>query len=109
MALTCPSSEVPAPNAMMGIPCVALIRTIVAAGAALAAAPVDLGALQERKGPERPAAKRPPLLTLRQRFPDLRRHFVFEYYPWYRTNPFGHWNEAERQPPIDLASNYMPV
>ena len=85
------------------------LDTMVAAGAALAAAPVDLGALQERKGPERPAAKRPPPLTLRQRFPDLRRHFVFEYYPWYRTNPFGHWNEAERQPPNDLASNYMPV
>jgi hypothetical protein len=46
---------------------------------------------------------------LRDRFADLRRHFVFEYYPWYGTNPWRHWNDADRVPPIDVASNYMPL
>ena len=78
---------------------------MVAAGAALAAAPI---AGAQRTAPKRPDSARPPRRTLAQRFPDLRRHFVFEYYPWYTTNPYGHWNEAERQPPVDIASNYMP-
>lgn len=47
--------------------------------------------------------------TLRSRFRDLDRHFILEYYPWYGTNPYFHWNEADRVPPIDLASNYMPA
>jgi hypothetical protein len=47
--------------------------------------------------------------TLRARYRDLRRHFIFEYYPWYGVNPWRHWNEADRVPPIDLASNFMPV
>ncbi len=42
------------------------------------------------------------------RFPDLRRHFVFEYYPWYASHPYRHWQAADRQPPLDVASNYMP-
>ncbi len=46
---------------------------------------------------------------LRGAFPNLRRHFVFEYYPWYSTNPYQHWDEAERRPPADVASNYMPL
>ena len=46
--------------------------------------------------------------TLADRFSDAPRHFVFEYYPWYRTNPFRHWDQADRQPPVDVASNYMP-
>src|SRR5207244_2473001 len=37
-----------------------------------------------------PAQARPPLS---QRFSDLPRHFVFEYYPWYRTDPWFHWNQ----------------
>lgn len=47
--------------------------------------------------------------TLRSRFHDLERHFILEYYPWYGINPFYHWNESGRRPPIDLASNYMPA
>ncbi len=47
--------------------------------------------------------------ALRGRFGDIRRHFVFEYYPWYGANPWRHWNEADRVPPVDLASNYMPA
>jgi hypothetical protein len=46
--------------------------------------------------------------ALPDRYPDLSRHFVFEYYPWYAAGPYRHWNEAGRQPPVDLASNYMP-
>ena len=46
--------------------------------------------------------------TLNDRFPDLARHFIFEYYPWYRADPWFHWDAEERRPPIDLASNYMP-
>jgi hypothetical protein len=46
---------------------------------------------------------------LRRRFPDLRRHFAFEYYPWYGTNPWRHWNQWERRPPVDLAATSMPL
>jgi hypothetical protein len=45
---------------------------------------------------------------LRSRHRDLRRHFVFEYYPWYGTNPWRHWDQWERRPPIDLASTFLP-
>jgi len=46
--------------------------------------------------------------TLADRFSDLSRHFIFEYYPWYRANPYVHWDQWGRTPPIDIASNYMP-
>jgi hypothetical protein len=49
-----------------------------------------------------------PPRALRERFPDLDRHFVFEYYPWYRRDPWRHWNADDHQPPHDLASEYMP-
>jgi hypothetical protein len=45
---------------------------------------------------------------LRQQFRDLRRHFVFEYYPWYGTNPWRHWDQWERTPPLDIAATSMP-
>ena len=53
-------------------------------------------------------AQRRASQTLADRFPDLARHFIFEYYPWYRANPYFHWDQWDRKPPIDLASNYMP-
>ena len=49
-----------------------------------------------------------PRSALARRFADLPRHFVFEYYPWYGVNPVAHWDQDDRRPPIDLASNYMP-
>jgi glycosyl hydrolase family 99 len=49
-----------------------------------------------------------PRSALARRFADLPRHFIFEYYPWYSLNPVEHWNQDDRRPPIDLASNYMP-
>ena len=39
------------------------------------------------------------------RFPDLKRHFVFEYYPWYGGPPaYEHWDYLDRKPPYDIAS-----
>ena len=46
--------------------------------------------------------------TLRARFRELRRHFVFEYYPWYANDPFRHWQQWGRQPPTDLAATSVP-
>ncbi|HYM21552.1 MAG TPA: twin-arginine translocation signal domain-containing protein [Vicinamibacterales bacterium] len=45
---------------------------------------------------------------LAQVFPDIRRHFIFEYYPWYGVSPYVHWDQWNRIPPIDIASNYVP-
>lgn len=46
---------------------------------------------------------------LARRFPDLTRHFVFEYYPWYGGPPdYYHWDYLGRYPPLDIASAYMP-
>jgi len=42
-------------------------------------------------------------------FRDLRRHFIFEYYPWYRADDWRHWSEAGRQPPIDIAAFAVPA
>jgi hypothetical protein len=46
---------------------------------------------------------------LLRRFSDLRRHFLFEYYPWYSGAPdYEHWAFWDRTPPLDLASPYVP-
>ena len=45
---------------------------------------------------------------LGRRFHDLRRHFVFEYYPWYANEPFRHWQQWDRRPPTDIAANTVP-
>jgi hypothetical protein len=55
----------------------------------------------------RPALAQSP--TLAARFPDLKRHFIFEYYPWYGGPPrYEHWDYLDRQPPLDLATRYYP-
>ena len=42
-------------------------------------------------------------------FPDLERHFIFEYYPWYGGPPdYVHWRYLGRHPPLDIASRYVP-
>lgn len=46
---------------------------------------------------------------LRARFPDLRQRFLFEYYPWYGTSPWRHWNQWDRVPPYDLAVTSVPA
>jgi hypothetical protein len=73
-------------------------RSFVHATAATAAAAAlnPLGVL---------GASRSPLARM---FADLPRHFIFEYYPWYSANPVAHWDQDDRRPPVDLASNYMP-
>ena len=47
--------------------------------------------------------------SLLARFDDPRRHFVFEYYPWYGNTPFNHWQQWGRVPPADLAGSSMPL
>jgi hypothetical protein len=42
-------------------------------------------------------------------FRDLRRHFIFEYYPWYQASPWRHWDEGARTPPIDIAAFAVPA
>ncbi len=46
---------------------------------------------------------------LRARYRDLRRHFVFEYYPWYGNDPFRHWQQWDREPPVDIAASSVPL
>jgi hypothetical protein len=70
--------------------------------------------LDETRRPDRRATKTAPEYErwrayLGSRFPDLRRHFVFEYYPWYAADPWQHWNDAERQPPFDIAAHAVPL
>ena len=71
----------------------------------LAAAP----GLAQEAGDASPRARIHRLLaSLRVRFPDLRQRFVFEYYPWYGRDPWRHWDQWQRRPPEDIASNYVP-
>jgi hypothetical protein len=51
-----------------------------------------------------PAAAR----VLRRQHADLARHFAFEYYPWYGTSPWRHWDQWERRPPADIAATSLP-
>lgn len=46
---------------------------------------------------------------LRGRYRDLRRHFAFEYYPWYATDPVRHWDQWHRNPPVDMAASSVPL
>lgn len=55
------------------------------------------------------AAARQRRRSALEKFSDLRRHFLFEYYPWYRTDPWEHWDEWNRRPPLDIATNFMPA
>lgn len=63
---------------------------------------------RERRIIERPV----PVSTmerLRGRYKNFRRHIAFEYYPWYRTNPWEHWGQFDRNPPLDAATTMMPL
>jgi hypothetical protein len=48
-----------------------------------------------------------PLPALAQA-PVAPRHLLFEYYPWYRTSPWVHWDQYDRVPPHDIASTCVP-
>jgi hypothetical protein len=83
----------------------------LAAAAALpasgSAAAIDLPGKRPRD--PRRGVSGPPARGLLGRFPDLRRHFVFEYYPWYGGPPYyEHWDFWDRRPPDDLSSPYVP-
>lgn len=82
--------------------------------AGVCAATVDLRAFQRERGriprprrDERGFAR--VAADLRARFDDLRSHFIFEYYPWYGTDPWRHWDQGGVSPPSRLASNYLPL
>lgn len=47
--------------------------------------------------------------ALRGRYPDLPAHFIFEYYPWYGTNPWRHWDLFGHTPPGNIASTTIPL
>lgn len=50
-----------------------------------------------------------PASPLNRRFRDLKRHFVFEYYPWYGGPPlYEHWDYLDHHPPGDLSTRYLP-
>jgi hypothetical protein len=68
--------------------------------------PATTAALEAGAAPRVVPVQAAPALW--QRFPDLRRHFVFEYYPWYRADPWFHWDQWERRPPDDVAANHVP-
>jgi hypothetical protein len=77
-------------------------------GAGLAAGGKAAWAQVELPAPH-PPPRNPTALDLARRFPDLRRHFVFEYYPWYGGPPlYEHWDYLERRPPLDLSTRYYP-
>ncbi len=65
--------------------------------------------IETPRAPGAPPAAPPTSSDLLRRFPDLRRHFVFEYYPWYGGPPdYEHWDYLDRRPPVDLGSPYVP-
>jgi hypothetical protein len=70
---------------------------------------LDSPDVRPRRNPTPPVDWTATAATLRQRFRDLRRHFVFEYYPWYGTNPWRHWEQWDRHPPADIAATSVPV
>ncbi len=78
------------------------------AGLALPALGALEGVALAARAAARPAAP-PPRPSLAARFRDLRRHFIFEYYPWYEGPPgYLHWDFWDRHPPLDVSSRYMP-
>jgi hypothetical protein len=46
---------------------------------------------------------------IRDRYRDPRRHFIFEYYPWYGTDPWRHWDGSGRTPPAEISASSLPL
>lgn len=63
---------------------------------------------RERRSPDHPRLD-PIARRIKTTFSNPKRHFAFEYYPWYRTSPWEHWQQFERVPPVDIASTMMPL
>lgn len=51
----------------------------------------------------------PRQTPLPERYSDFSRHFLFEYYPWYGADPWRHWNNRNRRPPVDIAASSVPA
>src|SRR5206468_2597812 len=62
--------------------------------------------IDESQDPRR--GRGPQHVPLALAYGDIRRHFIFEYYPWYGVGPYRHWEQWDRVPPTDLASHYVP-
>jgi glycosyl hydrolase family 99 len=92
-----------------------LSRRAFLAGCAAATgmSPVWLDAQRGRRTPDPLTASDSHVARLgarlRERFPDLRRHFIFEYYPWYGTSPWRHWDGSGRTPPAEISAAEMPL
>ena len=85
------------------------LETGLKVGLAGMASPL-LGAACKSAGPTAPSLETGASSRLADRFPDLRRHFAFEYYPWYGgPTDYVHWSADDRRPPSDLSSNYYPL
>ena len=82
----------------------AFLAACAAAGGAAASGSAGAVAAESGPFPWREYGDR-----LRSRFRDPRRHFIFEYYPWYSADPYWHWTQWDRRPPTDLAANTMPL
>jgi hypothetical protein len=93
------------PRPAFAAPARRLPRRSALAEALAAGDAATLHALRPAAPRLRPAVGPPPLT---ERFADLPRHFVFEYYPWYQAEPWQHWDQWHRTPPDDVAANYMP-
>jgi hypothetical protein len=87
-------------------------------GESSVAAAVRSGPFQLRRRkpgePRGPQARRRPTDWVAlgrglSQFRDLRRHFLFEYYPWYSALPYQHWEENFRNPPVDIAASSVPL
>lgn len=85
----------------------AFLRSMLRSTLALPTVPALAARAQAARGAGPPPAS-PPARPLAERFADLRRRFVFEYYPWYGVDPWRHWDAEDRLPPHDLASPHMP-
>ena len=46
---------------------------------------------------------------IREKYRDPRRHFIFEYYPWYGTDPWRHWDGSGRTPPAEISASSLPL
>jgi hypothetical protein len=84
-------------------------RFLARLGAAAAGCAIDTRPLFAQAAAEPVPAVGATLAELGRTFPDLFRHFLFEYYPWYGRDPWRHWDQWGRRPPHDLASNYVPL
>jgi hypothetical protein len=83
-------------------------------GAALTTPALGLGAQVRSQPPVRERERSTETLArmgalLRDRYPDLHRHFIFEYYPWYDAASGRHWSDAERTLPAEIAASGFPL